>query len=82
MATVQTPIAEGDRTPNREIPPMSYPRRVRAAARLAWKTLRTGQHLTVEAYLNGARDGMDSMRSTMHYRLAQRIAAQAQDGAK
>lgn len=81
MATVQTPIAEGDRTPNREIPPMSYPRRVRAAARLAWQTMRTGQHLTVEAYFNGTRDGMDTMLAQMRYRHAQRIAAQAQDGA-
>lgn len=59
MATVQTPIAEGDRTPNREIPPMSYPDRIRSAARLAWTTLRTGQHPEATALLNGARAGMN-----------------------
>lgn len=45
--------------PSREIPPMSYPRRIRAAATLAWRTLRTGQYLPAVEYLQGTRDGMD-----------------------
>lgn len=42
------------------IPPMSYPRRIRAAASLAWQTLRTGQYLPAVHYLRGAHDGMES----------------------
>lgn len=45
-------------TASRKIPPMSYPRRIRTAAHLAWKTLRTGQHLPTVAFLDGARIGM------------------------
>ncbi|ACU71796.1 hypothetical protein Caci_2887 [Catenulispora acidiphila DSM 44928] len=48
------------------IPPMSYPLRLRAAARLAWKTLRTGQYLEEAALLNGRRSGLDAgVRITM-----------------
>lgn len=78
MATVQTPIAKSDRT----IPPMSYPRRIRAAARLAWRTMTTGQDLMVESYFNGTRDGMDTIQAAMSRRLAERTAAWTQGGNK
>ena len=41
------------------VPPMSVPRRLRPAARLAWRTLRTGRLLDLEAFMDGSRIGMD-----------------------
>lgn len=42
-----------------DLPPMSLPRRVREAARAAWRTLRTGRHQYAEGYLRGMRAGID-----------------------
>lgn len=62
---------------SREIPAMSYPRRIRAAAFLAWQTLRTGQHLPTVKYMQGTRDGMDVALAMVGKSLAERAEAVA-----